>query len=87
MKISKGLRSKLNKIAAKYSRWMTPKQIAGFYKEISDLGVYVPAWSKWDDDQGHRYFIDGEEVENSLLVFQFYEDPNSEKNEYNIYFS
>lgn len=88
MKITSGLRKKLNKIASKYSKWLYPKEIAGFYDEVSELGVYIPVWSKWDDQNAHPYFIDGEEVENSMLVFDKYEgDMDSPKDEYNIYFS
>ena len=70
MKISKGLRNKLNKIAQKYSKWLYPKEIAGFYDEVAELGVYIPAWSKWDDQNAHPYFIDGEDV----IMYESMED-------------
>ena len=49
-------------------------------------------------DGGHRndekkwecvesFTMDGEEVENANFVFQVYENPNSDKNEYNMYVS
>ena len=87
MKITSGLRKKLNKIATKYSKWLYPNEIKYFYDEIAELGVEVPMWSAWDEGRGHRYYIDGEEVENSLLVFSKYEGTNSPCDEYNIYFS
>ena len=65
---------------------MYPKEIQGFYKEIEELGIYVPAWSAWDKNNGHRYYLNGREVMNSLLVFDVYEGDNG-RNEYNIYFS
>lgn len=86
IRIDKKLRKQLNSIAAKYSKWMYPKEIQGFYNEIEALGVYVPAWSVWDKNNGHRYYIDNKEVTNSLLVFDVYEGENG-RNEYNIYFS
>lgn len=86
MRIDRKTRNTLNKIAAKYSKWMTPKEIRGFYDEIGELGVVVPAWSYYDRNNGHRYEINGQEVENSLLVFDVYEGDNG-RNEYNIYFS
>lgn len=88
MRISKGLRDKLNKIAIKYSKWLYPKEIQGFYKEIAELGVVIPAWGYWDKDNAHPYTVDGEEVENSMVVFDVYEGSyDNPKNEYNIYFS
>lgn len=84
--ISSGLRRKLNKIAQRYSKWLSPKELRGFYDEISELGVTVPAWSYDEDDRPHKYLLDGKEVTNSLCVFQTYEGDHG-RNEYNIYFS
>lgn len=86
VRINPKLRKQLNAIAAKYSKWLYPKEIQSFYDEIGVLGVYVPAWSYWDSNNGHRYYLNGQEVTNSLLVFDVYEG-NEGKNEYNIYFS
>lgn len=86
VKIDKKLRKQLNSIASKYSKWLYPKEIQGFYNEVSELGIYIPAWSHWDKNNGHRYYLNDKEVTNSLLVFDVYEGDNG-KNEYNIYFS
>ena len=84
--ISSGLRRKLNKIAQRYSKWLSPKELRGFYDEISELGVTVPAWYYDENDRPHKYLLDGKEVTNSLCVFQTYEGDHG-RNEYNIYFS
>ena len=86
VRIDRKLRKQLNSIASRYSKWLYPKEIQGFYKEIEELGIHVPAWSSWDKNNGHRYYLNGQEVMNSLLVFDVYEGDNG-KNEYNIYFS
>ena len=86
IRIDNKLRQKLNRIAQKYSRWLYPKELRGFYDEISELGVTVPAWSYDENDRPHKYLLDGKEVTNSLCVFQIYEGDNG-RNEYNIYFS
>lgn len=86
VRIDKKLRKQLNSIASKYSKWLYPKEIQGFYNEVSELGIYIPAWSYWDKDNAHRYYLNDKEVTNSLLVFTVYEGDHG-KNEYNIYFS
>lgn len=86
VRINTKLRKQLNQIAAKYSKWLYPKEIRTFYDEVAQLGITIPAWSKWDDNNGHPYELNGERVENSLCVFDVYEGDNG-KNEYNIYFS
>ena len=86
IRINNKLRQKLNRIAQKYSKWLYPKELRGFYDEISELGVVVPAWSYDENDRPHKYLLDGKEVTNSLCVFQIYEGDHG-KNEYNIYFS
>lgn len=85
-RIDSSLRKRLNKIAQRYSKWLYPKELKGFYDEISELGITIPAWSSYEDDRPHTYLLDGKEVTNSLCVFQKYEGDH-EKNEYNIYFS
>ena len=86
IRINNKLRQKLNRLAQKYSKWLYPKELRGFYDEISELGVTVPAWSYDEDDRPHKYLLDGKEVTNSLCVFQTYEGDHG-RNEYNIYFS
>ena len=66
---------------------MEPREIQGFYKEIEELGVYVPAWSAYEKNESHIYYINGAEVLNSRLVFDVYEGSEGTRNEYNIYFS
>lgn len=88
VRINQKLRKQLNKIAAKYSRWLYPHEIRGFYDEISELGITIPMWNKCDDNNAHEYLLDGQPVINSMVVFTKYEGTaDSEKDEYNIYFS
>ena len=87
IKIGKRMLNKLNKIVWKYCGWHSPKEISRMYDELEELGIYIPAWSKWDDDKGHMYYLNGAEVTNSLFVYDVYEDSNSDRNDYTIYFS
>ena len=84
--IDKRTRDRLNKIAAKYSTYLTPKQFSEFYNEIKGLGVVIPQWSSWDDETGHPYYWMGKKVDNSMFMLQKYEGSGS-RDEYNLYFS
>ena len=44
-------------------------------------------WQPYEWESKDTYTMDGEEVDNSLFIFQVYENPNSDKNEYNMYVS
>lgn len=44
MKLKATLRKQLNKICAKYSGWLYPKEFVPFYDEVAALGVEIPAW-------------------------------------------
>lgn len=88
MKINAAFRKKLNKIAAKYSKWLAPKEFVKFYDEVAELGVIIPCWSFWDEHDAHPFEINGEEVENSRFVMSKYEaDGHGNRAEYNLYFS
>lgn len=88
VRINQKLRKQLNKIAARYSRWLYPHEIGAFYDEVSELGITIPMWDKWDDNNPHEYLLNGQPVINSMVVFNKYEGTaDSEKDEYNIYFS
>ena len=87
-RINAKMRKQLNKVAAQFSKWMTPKEASEFFDVLQrEYNVHVPAWDSWDEENSHPYYIDGMEVENSRLVYQVYKGTNSDKNEYNIYFS
>lgn len=85
MKINKKLRDQLNTIVGRYSKWCEPSEIGNMWDELSQNGVFCPCWSAWERDS-HEFTVNGECVENSLLVFSVYEGPEV-RNEYNIYFS
>lgn len=87
MKINNKVRKQLNKIAIKYSGWQFDENFVKIYDELKEFNVFIPAWQYWDKDNAHVFEINGEEVENSRFVCSKYEDINSNKNEYNLYFS
>jgi len=85
MKITAKIRRELNKIAIKYSGWKTPQEFVKIYDELNIIGVEIPCWSVWGDNNAHFYNINGEEVENSRFVLSKYKGET--KDEYNLYFS
>ena len=44
-------------------------------------------WREYEWECVENFTMDGEEVDNAKFVFQVYENPNSDKNEYNMYVS
>ena len=86
MKISEKDRQRLNKIVAPYSGWHYEFEIRKMYDELLMTGVEIPMITAYDGEQ-HEYTYNGEPVDNSLFIFQKYEGRNSDRNEYNIYFS
>ena len=86
VRIDSNLRNRLNRVAQRYSKWLSPRELRGFYDEVSALGITIPSWSYDENDIPHKYFLDGKEVTNSLCVLQTYEGDHG-RNEYNIYFS
>lgn len=88
MKLKATLRKQLNKICAKYSGWLYPKEFVPFYDEVAALGVEIPAWDYWSKDNPHPFTLNGEDVENSHFVLEKYESScGSGKIEFNLYFS
>ena len=83
-RIDPKLRRKLNSIAQRYSKYLYPEELRGFYDEVSELGITIPMFDAYSGDN-HPYLLNGEEVTNSYFVFQKYE--GKEKDEYNMYFS
>ena len=84
-----------NEIAARFSGWHEPHEIAAMYDELEKIGVSTGCITNRQDFpnlgcwQGHcEWYINGEEVENSVFVYSVYEgNPNITRNDYNIYFS
>ena len=72
-----------------------PHEIAAMYDELEKIGVSTGCITNRQDFpnlgcwQGHcEWYINGEEVENSVFVYSVYEgNPNITRNDYNIYFS
>ena len=72
--------------------YCSPEDIRHMYERLEEIGVTVglitnrkdfPELGSW---QGTcEWYINGEEVENSLFVYSVYE--GGERNEYTIYFS
>ena len=92
MKIKSDERKLINKILAKYNGYHYPKELQNLWKELDEIGVEVMIhnrqdWQPYEWESKDTYTIDGEEVDNSLFIFQVYENPNSDKNEYNLYVS
>lgn len=84
-----------NEIATRFSGWHEPHEIAAMYDELEKIGVSTGCITNRQDFpnlgcwQGHcEWYINGEEVENSVFVYSVYEgNPNITRNDYNIYFS
>ena len=92
MKIKSDERKLINKILAKYNGYHYPSELQKLWKELDEIGVEVMIhnrtdWREYEWESKDIYTMDGEEVDNSLFIFQVYENPNSDKNEYNIYVS
>lgn len=83
-----------NEIAARFSGWHEPHEIAAMYDELEKIGVSTGCITNRQDFpnlgcwQGHcEWYINGEEVENGVFVYSVYEgNPNITRNDYNIYF-
>lgn len=69
-----------NEIAARFSGWHEPQEIAAMYDELEKIGVSTGCITNRQDFpnlgcwQGHcEWYINGEEVENSVFVYSVYE--------------
>ena len=69
-----------NEIAARFSGWHEPHEIAAMYDELEKIGVSTGCITNRQDFpnlgcwQGHcEWYINGEEVENSVFVYSVYE--------------
>ena len=92
MKIKSDERKLINKILLKYNGYHYPSELQKLWKELDEIGVEVMLhnrndWREYEWECVEFFTIDGEEVENAKFVFQVYENPNSDKNEYNMYVS
>lgn len=92
MKIKNAERNLINKILNKYNGYHYPSELQKLWKELDEIGVEVllhnrEDWQEYEWECREIYTIDGEEVENSMFIFQVYENPNSDRNEYNMYVS
>ena len=92
MKITSSERKHINKILAKYKGYHYPSELQKLWDELDKIGVEVMLhnrtdWREYEWECVESFTMDGEDVENANFVFQVYENPNSDKNEYNIYVS
>lgn len=92
MKITSSERKLINKILAKYNGYHYPSELQNLWDELDKIGVEVMLhnrtdWRDYEWECVESFTMDGEEVENANFVFQVYENPNSDKNEYNMYVS
>ena len=92
MKITNSERNLINKILNKYNGYHYPKELQKLWDELDEIGVEVllhkrTDWHEYEWDGVENFTMDGEEVDNAKFVFQVYENPNSDKNEYNMYVS
>lgn len=87
MKATRKIISQANQIAAKYSKWIEPKELQQMYKELEAIGVTTGLVH--NDNKSCEWYLNGEEVENSLFVYITFSDSNvsEHKKEYTIYFS
>lgn len=89
VKLNAKQRREINKVLSRYSKYVDYSQIGNWiqnmYNELKEkFGIEVPAWGAWDGTS-HPFEINGEEVENSLFVYQVYKAETSQ--EFNIYVS
>ena len=92
MKITNSERNLINKILNKYNGYHNPKELQKLWNELDEIGVEVllhnrTDWREYEWECVENFTMDGEEVDNAKFVFQVYENPNSDKNEYNMYVS
>ena len=93
MKATQKLIKKANLITAKYSKWLNGSELQEMYSELEAIGVTTGLITNRKDNQSGswtgscEWYFEGVEVENSYYIYQVYEGGNTEKKEYNIYFS
>lgn len=95
MKLSENLRNKLNVLCSKYCGWFTPMEFNNIWDKLLDdydISVFITDYPIISADGTKSYnlaFMFNDEVcKNSRLILTVYEGPeNSNRNEYNIYFS
>ena len=77
MKITSNERKLINKILAKYNGYHYPSELQKLWKELDEIGVEVMIhnrtdWREYEWESKDTYTMDGEEVDNSLFIFQVY---------------
>lgn len=94
MYADKVLKAAVNRIAQKHSGYRLPSEVVKFYDELEEIGVTTDLIMNrrdfyeagtWTGDC--PWYYHGVEVEESLFVMSVYEGGNSDKNDYNFYFS
>lgn len=87
MKATRKTIQQANQIAAKYSKWIEPKELQNMYQELESIGITTGLI--YNDNKSCEWYLNGEEVENSLYVYMTFSDSNvsEHKKEYTIYFS
>lgn len=81
--INAKIRNQANKIIAKYNGYKQPQDIAKMYAELSEMGITIPMFA--GNMTAFKY--NGEEVANSLFIYQAYEMSESNNVEYLMYIS
>lgn len=81
--INAKIRNQANKIIAKYNGYKQPQDIVKMYAELSEMGITIPMFA----GNMTAFEYNGEEVENSMFVYQIYEMPESDNIEYLMYIS
>ena len=86
MKATKSQINKANKIAQKYTKGFIPmSEIQKMYSELADVGITTGIITP------HRgsceWYINDEEVENSLYCYSIYKSERTNNVEFTIYFS
>lgn len=83
--------SAINGIANKYSGYNQPSILQEMYRELENIGVSIGLihnrqnTNKDSWKASCEWYMNGEEVENSLFILQVYEGNTC--NDYNMYFS
>ena len=86
------LKSQVNEILAPYNGYRSSQDIHRMYKELEAMGITISLMTNRKDvndgwEAKATWYFDGEEIENSYLVYKVYRGKWYEKNNYIIYVS
>ena len=92
MKASEKLINAINTIMARHSGYRLPKDMQNFYSDLNAIGVTtglisnrqdMPEIGAWRGTT--ELYYDGDEIENTYMVYSVYEGNSGPSNDYNIY--